>query len=101
MTDPFRVGLTSSFRGANGQLAFGDIGLDLLDREPGLEYEFFTPNQPDVTPDQVARYDGIIALGGWYTAATLAGQQPFGCHRPVRRRLAPVRRRGGTHRKCR
>ena len=87
MTDPFRVGLTSSFRGANGQLAFGDIGLDLLDREPGLEYEFFTPNQPDVTPDQVARYDGIIALGGWYTAATLAGQQPFGCHRPVRRRL--------------
>jgi phosphoglycerate dehydrogenase-like enzyme len=73
MTEPFRVGLTSGFRDANGQLAFGDIGLDLLDQEPGLEYEFFTPNQPYVTPNQVAGYDGIIALGGRYTSDTLAG----------------------------
>jgi len=72
-TTPFRVGLTSSFVTATGEPAFGDIGLGLLDDDPSVEYEFFTPNQPQVTPDQIARFDGIIALDGRYTRTTLAG----------------------------
>lgn len=73
MTDKFRVGITSDFLNAEGKVGIGDIGLGLLDADPLIEYEFFTPKQPEVTPDQIQRYDGIIAMGGRYTRATFVG----------------------------
>ncbi len=73
MADKFRVGITSDFLNAEGKVGIGDIGLGLLDADPRIEYEFFTPNQPEVTSDQIRDYDGIIALGGRYGRATFAG----------------------------
>lgn len=69
----FRVGITSDFLDAQGRVGIGDIGLGLLDTDPHLSYEFFTPNQPEVTPDQIRDYDGIIAMGGRYTARSFQG----------------------------
>ncbi len=71
----FRVGITSDFLNAQGQVGIGDIGLGLLDADPLIEYEFFTPQQPYVTPEQVRGYDGIVAMGGRYTRETLRGNE--------------------------
>jgi phosphoglycerate dehydrogenase-like enzyme len=71
----FRVGITSDFLNAGGQVAIGDIGLGLLDADPLIEYEFFTPQQPYVTPEQIRDYDGIVAMGGRYTRETLRGNE--------------------------
>lgn len=73
MSYTFRVGITSDFLNAQGRVGIGDIGLGLLDAEPHITYEFFTPNQPEVTPDQIRDYDGVITLGGRYTARSLHG----------------------------
>jgi D-3-phosphoglycerate dehydrogenase len=69
----FRVGIEGSFLNAAGQVSFGDIGLGILDADPLIEYEFFDATTPEVKPEQIAGYDGVIALGGLYTATTLAG----------------------------
>jgi hypothetical protein len=38
--DPFRVGFSADFLDEQGRLIFPDIGLDLFNGQPGLEYEF-------------------------------------------------------------
>jgi len=75
MSYTFRVGITSDFLDARGRVGIGDIGLGLLDAHPHVAYEFFAPNQPEVTPDQIRDYDGIIALGERYTTRTFAGAE--------------------------
>ena len=40
MTTTFRIGVTRDFLRADGTLGFGDIGLDLLDEAPSVEWEF-------------------------------------------------------------
>jgi D-3-phosphoglycerate dehydrogenase len=68
----FRVGLTRDFLTPSGDIAFGDLGLSLLD-VPGLAWEFLPENTPELRPDQIAGYDGLLVLGPKVTAATLAG----------------------------
>ena len=73
MSSKYRVGLTRDFLSEDGRLAFKDIGLGLLDADPDVSYEFFDQHHAEVTPEQVARYDGIISYIPRYTAKTLAG----------------------------
>jgi len=73
MTYRFRIGITSDFLDAEGKIGVGDIGLGLLDAQPHIAYEFFTPHQPEITPEQIRDYDGIIALSPRITRASLAG----------------------------
>ncbi len=73
MSNPFRVGLTRDFLKPDGTLGFGDIGLDLLDAAPGLEWEFLAENTPELTPDQIRDYDALLVLSPQITAATLEG----------------------------
>jgi hypothetical protein len=68
----FRIGLTRDFRTPAGDVAFGDIGLSLLD-VPGVTWEFLSENTPELRPDQVAGFDGLLVLGPKVTAGTLAG----------------------------
>ena len=44
----FRVGLAPSFLDLDGRLRFKDIGLDLLEQEPHIEYHFIKTDQPFV-----------------------------------------------------
>ena len=69
----FQVGLTRDFLMPDGSLAFGDIGLDLLERAPGVKYEFLAENTKELTADQVRDFDALLVLAPRVTGATLAG----------------------------
>jgi D-3-phosphoglycerate dehydrogenase len=69
----FRVGLTSDFLKPDGSPAFGDIGLDVLNQEPAIAWEYLADRGRELTADQVRGYDALLVLAPRVTAATLAG----------------------------
>jgi len=77
----FRVGLTRDFLKVDGSLAFRDIGLDLLERAPGVTWEFLplpltsppTAATSEVQAVQARNYDALLVLAPSVSAATLAG----------------------------
>ena len=69
----FRVGFSADFCGADGRLAFPDIGLSILTDVPGLSYEFLSEYRSDYTPDQLAPFDVVISLKPRVTARSLEG----------------------------
>jgi phosphoglycerate dehydrogenase-like enzyme len=69
---PFRVGLTRDFLRADGSFGYGDIGLGLLDAEPGIAWEFLAEDTRELRADQVRDYDVLLVLAPRITAATLA-----------------------------
>lgn len=87
MRGKFRVGITRDFLGPNNTLAFGDIGLELLDQAPGIEREFLAENTRELSADQIRDFDALLVLAPRVTAATLAGAS----------RLAVVARFGVGH----
>ena len=77
MTTTFRIGVTRDFLKDDGTLGFGDIGLDLLDESPKVEWEFLAENTTELRPDQIRGYDSLLALASIVSAETLhteAGQ---------------------------
>ena len=73
MPETFRVGITRDFLRADGTLAFGNIGLDLLDRAPGITREFLESHSPELQPEQIRGFDALLVLAPSVTAATLTG----------------------------
>jgi D-3-phosphoglycerate dehydrogenase len=71
----FRVGLTRDFLNPQGQIAFGDIGLSLLDAAPHIQREFLRDDVPELTPELIADYDALLVLAPRVTARSLAGSQ--------------------------
>ena len=71
--EKFRIGLTKDFLSEKGELVYKDIGLKLLDDIPDIEYEFMAEFHPEVTPDQIKDYDGVISLKPKYTHETFKG----------------------------
>ncbi len=69
----FRVGLSADFRREDGQLAFPDIGLNLLQSTPGLAYDFIPDYRSEYTPTQLEDLDVLISLKPRITAASLEG----------------------------
>ena len=51
MSETFRVGLTRDFLKPDGTLGFGDIGLELLDRAPNLEWGFLAEDTRELRPE--------------------------------------------------
>lgn len=72
---PFRIGLTRDFLNPEGKISFGDIGLDLLDDAPDVEWEFLPENTPVLKAEQVSGYDGLLVLSPQVNAATLLGAE--------------------------
>ena len=73
MTTTFRIGVTRDFLKADDTLGFGDIGLDLLDESPKVEWEFLAENTTELRPDQIRGYDGLLVLASTVSAETLQG----------------------------
>ena len=73
MRGSFRVGLTRDFLKPDGTMGFGDIGLGLLDRAPGVEWEFLAADTRELSAEQVRGYDALLVLAPRVTAATLEG----------------------------
>lgn len=72
---PFRIGLTRDFLNPEGKISFGDIGLDLLDDAPDVEWEFLPENTPVLKAEQIANYDGLLVLAPQVNATTLEGAE--------------------------
>jgi hypothetical protein len=77
--ETFRVGLTRDFLKVDGSLAFRDIGLELLERAPGVTWECLPlTSQPTAATSelqavQARNYDALLVLAPSVSAATLAG----------------------------
>jgi phosphoglycerate dehydrogenase-like enzyme len=71
--ETFRVGFSRDLLLPDGRMAFGDIGLDILDAVPGLTREFLADDSAELTPEQIANYDALFLGAGQVTESTLAG----------------------------
>lgn len=72
MGKTFRVALTRDFLKSDGTISFGDIGLDRLDKTPGIEWEFLSEDHSPIYGDQLYDYDALILLGSQIDAASVA-----------------------------
>ncbi len=73
MAETFRVGVTRDLSAADGSVGLGDIGLGLLDQNPGIAWEFLAQNTPLLTADQIHDYDALAVLGPHIGPAALEG----------------------------
>ncbi len=76
--DTLRVGLTRDFIKPDGSFAFRNMGVDLLERAPGVSWDVLpgvdvAAESSELQPDQVRDYDALLVLAPRVTAATLAG----------------------------
>jgi hypothetical protein len=65
----FRVGLTRDLLTPEGQPAFGRGPLALLADDPRIEWEFVPESVDEITPEIMARYDGLYVNAPRVTAA--------------------------------
>jgi phosphoglycerate dehydrogenase-like enzyme len=66
----FKVGLTRDFLNAKGELSF-DIGLELVQAHPEIEWEYLPKDTPEVRSEYVRGYDALLVLAPKVTAQTL------------------------------
>jgi D-3-phosphoglycerate dehydrogenase len=69
---PFRVGLTRDILTASGEPSFGSGPLALLAGEPRIEWEFLPESVDEITPDIMARYDGLYVNSPRVSAVSVA-----------------------------
>ena len=68
----FKVGLSRDILAADGEPSFGRAPLELLSGDPHIEWEFLPESVDEITPDIMARYDGLYVNGPRVTAASVA-----------------------------
>jgi phosphoglycerate dehydrogenase-like enzyme len=69
----FRIGFSADFCDDNGQLAFPDIGLSLLEGYPGISHEFVSKYRPEYAPGELDGFDVLISLKPKVTRQSLEG----------------------------
>jgi D-3-phosphoglycerate dehydrogenase len=72
MKPAFRVGLTRDILDSRGEPAFGREALGILERAPGLAWEYLPEKVRDLTPDHAARYDALYVNMAQVPAAAVA-----------------------------
>ena len=82
----FRIALTGDFLNERGEIAYGDIGIGLLDAVPHVRHHFIRDLAPqpgdalywsrlyslEVTPEHIQAVDGLVVLRPWVRRETLA-----------------------------
>ena len=71
-TGPFRVGLSRDLLDARGEPSFGAGPLALLQADSRIAWEFVPEAVDEITPDIMARYDGLYVNSPRVTAASVA-----------------------------
>lgn len=71
----FRVGLTGDFYDAAGQLKYRDIGLDLFQSAAGIDVQRFAEHRPEIAPEQLSGFNGVVVLTPRVTANSLTASQ--------------------------
>jgi D-3-phosphoglycerate dehydrogenase len=69
---PFRVGLSRDLLDARGEPSFGTGPLALLQADSRIAWEFVPEAVDEITPDIMARYDGLYVNSPRVTAASVA-----------------------------
>jgi phosphoglycerate dehydrogenase-like enzyme len=83
---PFRLAFTGDFLNEEGQTAYGDMSLSLLDSKPYIQYRFLKEHTPkkndssirerfyslEVTAEQIAGIDGLVVLRPWVKCAAFS-----------------------------
>jgi D-3-phosphoglycerate dehydrogenase len=69
---PFRVGLSRDILAGNGEPSFGRGPLELLDADPRIQWEFLPEMVDEISPDVMARYDGLYVNAPRVGAASVA-----------------------------
>jgi phosphoglycerate dehydrogenase-like enzyme len=75
MPTKFHLGLTRDFLSPEGKLTYKDMGLGVLEAEPGVAHRFFDRHEPVVQRDQLEPFDAVISLAPRYTRESLDGVQ--------------------------
>ena len=73
MSRRFRVGVSRDFLTEDGELAFKDIGLSVLQAVPEVETEFIGTFTPIARPEELAPYDAVMWQAPRVTRASLVG----------------------------
>ncbi|MSQ66419.1 MAG: hypothetical protein EXR37_08925 [Limnohabitans sp.] len=68
----FKIGLSKDLLDVGGRPTFGPGPMELLDREPGIEYEFLRESVSEITPDIMSAYDGLYINSPQVTARSVA-----------------------------
>lgn len=68
----FQVAFTRDFLDESGELAYGDIGLQILDESPLVSYRFHDSYAQTVIPAQIADTDGLVIIYPHITQETFA-----------------------------
>jgi D-3-phosphoglycerate dehydrogenase len=69
----FTVGVTRDFLTPDGQLAYKDIGLGLIEREPGMRWRFLDEKRDEIGADQLDGIDAVLSLTPKWTGRSVAG----------------------------
>jgi phosphoglycerate dehydrogenase-like enzyme len=67
----FRLGLTRDFLNSKGEIAWGDIGLEILKTEPAIEWDFLACEEADLSSAAIEGYDALIVLSPRVTELTV------------------------------
>ena len=59
MNIKLRVGLTRDILDSRGEPAFGRAALEILDRDPNLEWEYLPAVVSEIGPELAAQYDAL------------------------------------------
>ena len=73
MSNKIRVGITGDFRKPDGTLGFGDIGLDTLDQDARIQYEFLPDCGPALGRPIADEFDALLVLAPKVTGEFLDG----------------------------
>lgn len=68
----FKLGLSKDLLDASGKPSFGQGPMGLLDKEPGIVYEFLPESVSEITPDIMASYDGLYVNSPQVTAHSVS-----------------------------
>ena len=68
----FRVAVTADAFGADGKPRFAEMGLEILERTPGVEYRPLAEYRPVLEARQLEGLQGLLVLDGGVDAATLS-----------------------------
>jgi phosphoglycerate dehydrogenase-like enzyme len=71
-SEPFRVGITGDFK-TRFQGVLEPVLHEYFDPLPHVQYEFLSEYHPEVKPEQLRQYDGVITLKPRFTGASFAG----------------------------
>ena len=73
----FRVAVTADAFDADGEPRFAEMGLEILERTPGIEYRPLGEYRPVLEARQLEGLQGLLVLDGGVDAATLSRSEEF------------------------